>query len=328
MWLLKTTVVLLCSAFEHMTWTQQLLSESMDLIDWYIYNSQDTDEQLLHNLQLVYLKMSHAPSTIVVFGPAHDTTSFQDLYTRLKLSYSLTFCDFSYHCTKLLPELFNNRNLLIKISKREASEIDHACRFLVSRDKQDVSSASKWFRVSGSAQIRRQMQTNGFGNYSKANKVDAVSASYYIKGILQSINNGLIPSVIRQLLIDLLHPYIDAKSIPTNVIAACYGLLSLHPVKFQILRSLCSVTDRILQEGTLDPISPKDLARVLKVSDDSIYEPLTQTELTPSEMKHINQELDRWNHVFGLILSNSKEFLYQEQYENTLASMSQMLYSQ
>ena len=89
--------------------------------------------------------------------------------------------------------------------------------------------------------------------------------------------------------------------------------MSLNKDKLSIIRDICSIGRLIISQGTVDPITPINLARVLKVSETNVYESMIKNGTLTNEIEKavITNELDQWNAVWGVIIAHSASLLHQ-----------------
>ena len=78
-------------------------------------------------------------------------------------------------------------------------------------------------------------------------------------------------------------------------------LLSLSQDRYQILGYLGKIARAIFEKGTIDPIKPCSLARVLTVTNNA--------DVVGGDCEAIGKKLDCWNNCWGSILENSQIFL-------------------
>jgi hypothetical protein len=240
------------------------------------------------------------------------------LSTIVKLSYALSSYPASFNYMDTIKEVLCNLDILVKPVDKTGdviSEIEHACHYLRSDeiDEKDVARSSRWFRQNVSQSNASAINRAGFKKYREDHpKIDSVLVANYIKKRIASISGGLIPQALRLLLIDILQQYVDEDGLTPEVTAAVYGLLSINSQRLHLLRMIGTVANVIFDKGTVDPIKPLGLARIIKVSEDEGIDLLYANGLQSNEdTKELILELDLWNTVWGLLLAKNKLFMYQ-----------------
>lgn len=194
---------------------------------------------------------------------------------------------------------------------------------------------------------RTFMRKHGINAYKdKFSKTpDSVLVASYMKSEIECIKSGLIPKIVRDFLISTLSQHckatsdnktneteeegicnliLDHLSIPEEKYGSVFCLLSSDSRRLSILRSVGRVAKLVLDEGKIDKIDSLMLARIIKVSGKDGYADITINNtgsITVQEIRNINEKLDEWNAVWGLILENSEKFLYNDAYEKSLLGM-------
>lgn len=158
-------------------------------------------------------------------------------------------------------------------------------------------------------------------NFKNLTSDTSVLVASYMKSQLDLIEGGLIPAPIRALLIQLLKDIKVYDPIPSHITKAVYTLLSFHSDRLETLRVIAKVATTILAKGTISPIPPIALARIIKVSGSEAYDDVCKQALENKlDLKAVHAKIDEWNTVWGLILTNSDLFLQQEQLEHSAQS--------
>jgi hypothetical protein len=161
---------------------------------------------------------------------------------------------------------------------------------------------------------------------------DSVLVACYMKSQIASIQGGLIPLHLRNLLINLLKNYgpegkacLINDDLPEGLAVTVYSLLSFDDHRLEILRIISAVAQLILEKGTIDKINSLMLARIIKVSGSEVYDSILndgrENSISPLEAKEISDKLDEWNSVWGFILEKRDIFLYQDSFEESLIRM-------
>ena len=194
---------------------------------------------------------------------------------------------------------------LLTISQEVELCSNYLCQL---QDKVDLSKSSRWFREMGSMGDRKKLIAKGFIAYQQsANAINSVTVANYIKALLRDIPGGLIPSATQKLLIEILRDKNSIiainQAIDKQDQMAVRAILGLVPARHEMIKNILRLCDLIFKMGTIDPIEPEALARIITVT--------SQDWLGSMDMNDpvkIQQMLKEWQSVWGKVISNEQLF--------------------
>ena len=192
---------------------------------------------------------------------------------------------------------------------RIAQEIELCSNYLCAlKDKADVAKSSRWFREPGSLIERKKLIASGFASYMQSKSaINSVTVANYIKSLLREIPGGLVSSSSQELLIEILRGknsiIMINKAIDTLDQITVRAILGVAPIVMDIIKNIVRLCAMILTDGTIDPIEPQALARIITVTSQDWL-----GRMENKDPKRIQTLLNEWHVVWGTIISNEQLF--------------------
>lgn len=199
-----------------------------------------------------------------------------------------------------LKQVFTKCHALQSPLLDSSKNIIQTCKILLDVQLQsDLLSSARWFRERGDQKAQQELRQFGPVEYvEKHPKIDSVLMANYIKKLLKTIKLGLIPECIQVILNWLLQ---ERAVIPHLHIQCAQALLAISKERFEVLKQICIVGNKILKDSKKEKIVAPALASVIAVGEEKVLDPTL-------DQYQLRAEMERWQKTFGIIIANEQIF--------------------